>query len=150
MYGIFEAGQKNVNLFIESYLDHMNSIFDVHAPFKKLNKYILRFKIKSWITPALKKSTSVDNSPFIKFINCNDCQRKENLHTRYKDYRNLLSILLKGGYTNYYNNYFEINWNNIKNTWKCIKSISSVKIKDTINPLQLFVEKCQFSNQNKQ
>ena len=27
----------------------------------------------------------------------------------------------------YYNKYFEINWNNIKNTWKGIKSLISLK-----------------------
>ena len=27
----------------------------------------------------------------------------------------------------YYNHYFDINWNNIKNTWKGIKSILSIK-----------------------
>ena len=54
-----------------------------------------------------------------------DSQTKEKLHTRYKEYRNLLSTLLSK--TNYYNHYFDINWNNIKNTWKGIKSILSIK-----------------------
>ena len=27
----------------------------------------------------------------------------------------------------YYNHYFDVNWNNIKNTWKVIKSILSIK-----------------------
>ena len=40
---------------------------------------------------------------------------------------NILSTLLKRSKTNYYNHYFDINWNNIKNTWKGIKSILSVK-----------------------
>ena len=60
-------------------------------------------------------------------INCNDSQTKEHLHTRYKEYRNLLFSLLKRSKANYYNHYFDINWNNIKNTWKGIKSILSVK-----------------------
>ena len=29
--------------------------------------------------------------------------------------------------TNYYDHYFDINWNNIKNTWKGIKPILSIK-----------------------
>ena len=40
---------------------------------------------------------------------------------------NILSTLLKRSKTNYYNHYFDINWNNIKNTWKGIKSTLSVK-----------------------
>ena len=40
---------------------------------------------------------------------------------------NILSTLLKRSKTNYYNHYFDINWN-IKNAWKGIKSILSVKL----------------------
>ena len=40
---------------------------------------------------------------------------------------NILSTLLKRSKTNYYNHYFDINWN-IKNTWKGIKSILSIKL----------------------
>ena len=124
---ILQLDQHNVNLSMDSYLDHMNAIFDIHAPYKKVNKYKLRFKIKPWITPALQKSITDRNHLLKKFINCNDSQTKEQLHTRYKEYRNLLSTLLKRSKTNYCNHYFDINWNNIKNTWKGIKSILSIK-----------------------
>ena len=117
---------------MDSYLDHMNAILDIHAPYKKFKKYKLRFKLKLWITPALQKSVSVKNSLLKKFINCNDSQTKEHLHTRYKEYINLLSNLLKRSKTNYYNHHFDINWNNIKNTWKGIKSLLSIKPKPEI------------------
>ena len=45
---VLQLDQHNVN-----YLDHLNAILDIHAPYKKVNKYKLRFKIKAWITPAL-------------------------------------------------------------------------------------------------
>ena len=34
---------------------------------------------------------------------------------------------MKRSKANYCNHYFDINWNNIKNTWKGIKSILSIK-----------------------
>ena len=74
---ILELDQHNVNQSMDSYLDHMNTILDIHAPYKKVSKYKLRFKLKSWITPALQKSISVKNSLLKKFINCNDSQTKE-------------------------------------------------------------------------
>ena len=101
---------------MNSYLDHIVAILDIHAPYKKVNKYKLRFKIKPWISPAFQKSISVKSSLRKKLINCNDSQTKEHLHTKYKDYKNLLSILLKRNKTNYYNYFFDINWNNNKNT----------------------------------
>ena len=59
---ILQLDQQNVNLSMESYLDHLNSILHVHASCKKVNKYKLWFKIKLWITLAPKTSLSVKNS----------------------------------------------------------------------------------------
>ena len=124
---ILQLYQHNVNLSMDSYLDQMNAILDIHAPYKRVNKCKLRLRLEPSITPALQKPISVKNSHLKKLINCNDSQTKEHLHTRYKEYRNLLSTLLKRSKTNYYNLYFDINWNNLKNTWKKIKSILSIK-----------------------
>ena len=52
---------------------------------------------------------------------------KDVFHTKYKKYRNLLSTLMKKSKQDYYDKYFERNWNNIKNTWKGIKSLISLK-----------------------
>ena len=52
---------------------------------------------------------------------------KEEFHTNYKKYRNLLSTLMKKSKQAYYDKYFERNWNNIKNTQKGIKSLISLK-----------------------
>ena len=41
-------------------------------------------------------------------------------------YRNLLCTLMKESKQIYYTKYFESNWNNIKNTWKGIKTIISI------------------------
>ena len=94
---------------MDSYLDRMNAILAIHAPYKKINKYKLRFKVKPWITTALQKSITIINHVLKKFINCNESQTKEQLHTRHKEYRNLLSTILKRSKTYYYNHYFDIN-----------------------------------------
>ena len=52
---------------------------------------------------------------------------KEEFHTNYKKYRNLFSTLMKRSKQSYYDKYLETNWNNIKNTWKGIKSFISLK-----------------------
>ena len=58
---ILELDQHNVSLSMDSYLDDMNSILDIYAPYKNVNKYKLKFKIKLWITPALQRSIYVKN-----------------------------------------------------------------------------------------
>ena len=52
---------------------------------------------------------------------------KEEIHTKYKNHRNLLSILMKKSKQAYYNKYFETNLNNITNTWKGIKFLIFLK-----------------------
>ena len=61
------------------------------------------------------------------FINKKDPILKEEFHTNYKKYRNLLTTLMKKSKQGYYDKYFERNQNNIKNTWKGIKSLISLK-----------------------
>ena len=111
---LLQIDQQNVNLSMESFLNNINSILDVHAPLKKVNKCKLKFKTKPWITPALQKSILNKNNLLKKFITAKDPQVKERYHKKYKDYRNMLSTILKQSKTNYYNPYFETNWNNIK------------------------------------
>ena len=62
-----------------------------------------------------------------KFINKKGPQIKAEYHEKYKKYRNLLSPLLKESKQIYYTKYFERNWNNIRNTWKGIKTIILIK-----------------------
>ena len=94
---------------------------------KKINKYKLKFKSNSWISLGLQKSISVKNKFLTNFINKKDPILKEEFHTNYKKYRNLLSTLMKKSKQAYYDRYFEKNWKNIKNTWKGIKSLISLK-----------------------
>ena len=124
---VLQLDQQDVNLSIESFLNNMNSILDQHAPLKRINNYKLKFKSKPWITPAIQKSITVKNNLLKRFINAKDSRAKETFHRQYKDYRNMLSTLLKKSKTNYYNQYFKANMNNIKNTWKGIKSIITIK-----------------------
>ena len=102
-------------------------LLDTYAPLKKINKYKLKFKSKPWITLGLQKSISVKNKLLTNFINKKDPILKEECHTNYKKYRNLLSTLMKKSKQAYYDKYFERNWNNIKNTWKGIKYLISLK-----------------------
>ena len=41
-----QVDEQNVNLSLDFFLNNRNSILDVHAPLKKVNKYKLKFKTK--------------------------------------------------------------------------------------------------------
>ena len=82
-----------------------------------------------WKIPgyAPEKSISIKNKLLTKFINKKDPQTKAECHEKYEKYRNPLSSLLKESKHIYYTKYFESNWNNIRNTWKEIKTIIPIK-----------------------
>ena len=77
------------------------------------------------------------NKLLTNFINKKDPILKEEFYTNYRKYRNLLSTLMKKSKQAYYDKYFERNWNNIKNTWKGIKSLISLKTKASSVPTVL-------------
>ena len=60
--------------------------------------------------------------------------QKNELHNNNKVYRNLISTLMKRSKQNYYSEYFESKLTNIKNTWKGIKSIISMRSSSSIIP----------------
>ena len=124
---MLKIDELNVCNSIKAYLEKINILLDDYAPLKRIDKYKLRFKSKPWITFGLQKSISVKNKLFTKFINAKHPLLKEEIHIECRNYRNLLFTLMKKSKQAYYNKYFDTNWNNIKNTWKGIKSLISLK-----------------------
>ena len=97
-------------------------------------------KSKPWITLGLQKSISGKNKLLINFINKKDPILKEVFHTNYKKYRNLHFTLMKNSKQAYYDKYFQTNWNNIKNTWKGIKFLISLKFVASYVPTVLSLD----------
>ena len=113
-------------------------LLDTYAPLKSINKYKLKFKSKPWITSE--KSTFVKNKLLTNFI-IKDPILKEEFHTNYiQKVQKFTSTLMKKSKQAHYNKYFEKNWNNIKNTWKGIKSVVSLKPKTSSVPTVLSLE----------
>ena len=77
------------------------------------------------------------NKLFANFINKKDPILKEEFHTNYKKYRNLLSPLMKKSK--------QVYWN-IKNTWKGIKSLISLKTVAFSVPTVLSLDKDTTTN----
>ena len=115
----------------------MSNIPHKHAPFKKIIKYKLKFRTKPQITPALQKSISIKNKIFKNYIKRKYITQKNELHKNYKSYRNPIATLMKRSTQNYYSKCFESNLTNIKNTWKGINSIISMRSSSSIIPTLL-------------
>ena len=83
---------------------------------------------------------SVKNKLFANFINKKGPLLKEDFHTNYKKHKNSLFIHMKRSKRAYYDKYFETNWNNIKNTWKGMKSHISLKLVASNEPTVLSLD----------
>ena len=94
----------------------MTNILDKHAQFKKITKYKVKFRTRSWITPALQKSISIENKILKVYIKKTEISQKNELDNSYKIYRNLIATLMKRSKQTYYIKYFKSNLTNIKNT----------------------------------
>ena len=140
---MLQLNQNNVNITFENYLNTVNTLINSHAPLKKLNKKQRKFQQKPWITKGIQNAIEKKNRLFKKYIKCGD-SNKNIFHQEYKTYRNSLSTLLKQSKKCYYNSYFRNNINNIKNTWKGIKSIISLNSKKSESPKIILNNKGKF------
>ena len=119
---------------MNKYLSKIDSLLDIHAPIKKLNKRELNFLTKPWITQGLQNSIKKKNNIYSKFVKCKNKILKEFHHNSYKNYWNLLSTLLKRAKEKYFTNFFNENIKEIKKTWKGIKTLVSAKQNNNETP----------------
>ena len=82
-------------------------LLETYAPLKRIKKYKLKFMSKPWIRLGLQKPMSVKNKLLTNFIKKKDPTIKEECHTNYKKYTNLLSTLMKKSKQAYYDRYFQ-------------------------------------------
>ena len=109
----------------------MNTLINSCAPLQNLHKNKESFHKNHGLQKESKMQLKRKSA--LMYIKCVDCN-KNSLHQEYKTYRNSLSTLLKQTKKCYYNNYFRHNINNIKNTWKGIKWIISLHMKESESP----------------
>ena len=145
--GLISLNQKRKTDFsFECFLKKFNLILDKYLPLKKLTKQKLKFKTKPWITPGLQKSISVKNKLLTKFIKLKEPTLKNEAHTKYKLYRNMLATLLKRSKHTYFSSFFQNHVNDLKNTWKGIKRIISLKDSTSTVPSTIIEDNISLTN----
>ena len=92
---IIKSEKKNTDFSFECFLKKFSLIFDKYLPLKKLTKQKLKFKTNPWITSGLQKSISIKHKLLTKFIKLKEPTLKNEARTKYKLYRNMLTMLLK-------------------------------------------------------
>ena len=49
---------------MENFVNNMNDLIAKYFPFKKISKYKLKFKTKTWTIESIQKSISIENALF--------------------------------------------------------------------------------------
>ena len=98
------------------------------------------------ITIGILKSISVKSKLLKKFINKKNAQIKAEIHEKCKTHRNPPSLLTKESKQKYYTKYFESDFNNIRNTWKEVKTVISFKNITTTIPHSIEFNKKTITN----
>ena len=106
----------------------------MYAPLKKIFKQ----KLKLWITLGLQKSISIKKHLLTKYIKLKYVTLKNEAQIKYKQYRNLLSTLMKESKKYYFTNYFQNNLNDLTSAWKVIKNLISLKELPKLAPSNIF------------
>ena len=79
----------------KTFLYIVNRLIDKHCPKKRIPKTKCQTKPKPWITPALSNFIKIKNRVYKQFCKASDPIKKRELHERFKNYRNLTTILTR-------------------------------------------------------
>ena len=79
---ILNLKNGNVNVSMENFVNNM-IIYLTSMPIEKISKYKLKAKTNPWITAALKKSISIKNALFKRYIELKSPVKKNEVHQQW-------------------------------------------------------------------
>ena len=121
--------KEDPNYSFQQYFNAINTLIDKYLPLKKLTNKEIKRQSKPWITNEILKAITERDSFYKKYIKAKNVDLKREYETQYKTLRNKITDKIKQSKRNYFENFFTKNANNIKDTWKGIKSIICIKSK---------------------
>ena len=120
---------SDVNNKFEIFHEHFMKTFEKHLPLKKISKTKVKQQQKPWITAAIRKSISIREKNFKKFIKTNN----HTFYDNYKLYRNKINHLIRKSKSNYFKSYFERFRENSKKIWTGVNKILNKTFSTTQN-----------------
>ena len=104
-----------------------SKLMDKYFPLKKVTKQEYKQQFKPWITVGIRNSIKRRDYILGQYIKSNNDLKKQQLHANYKHLRNAIVSLIRTSKKNHYQKYFSDNTDNIRQTWKGIKSIINIR-----------------------
>ena len=120
----------DTNTKFNDFLWRLEGCVDRHAPIKKLTKKEIKKKEKPWITEELLKLIKAKEKYFHAHKSNPLDKNFKLLHT---SFRNRVTREIRKSKRHYFNEYFQNNISNMKQTWSGIKDIINLNKKNKTN-----------------
>ena len=137
---VLSTTKMDANYSFQAFDVRINEIIDKHAPLKKVSKKELKLQAKPWITPGIQKLTKRRDKLLRLYIKTSETNRKEEIHTEYKQLRNKIVTLIRNSKKKHFQNYFTENAKDIKKTWTGIKNIINIRSSSKGQPTSILLD----------
>ena len=137
---MLKFNKTNVNYSFEVFLSKINAVLDKHAPYKTLSKKQQKTLKKPWITKGIRKSIQIKYNIHKKFCKAKNEQRKNELHTKWKQYRNLIIKLIRKSKDSYFKTFFKENKKNALKVWQGVRTLINIKTATKMQPKSLNIK----------
>ena len=135
---IIHLEKEDPNFSFQQYFQTINSLIDKYMQLKKMtNKEI---KHQAWITKEILMAIRDRDFLYKKYIRAKIPESKAEYEKQYKTLRNKITEQIKQSKMKYFQDFFTKNANNIKSTWKGIKSIICIKSNIKSQPNSLLIK----------
>ena len=123
------------------YLDsHINERNKKHITTRKMTKKEMLDKEKPWINFETKKLIKEKNKLYSGFLKEKDMNKKAEIKSKYKTLRNKITAKIRVDKKKHFEDFFDKNSDNLRNTWRGIKSIINIRSAKS-NPNSLLINK---------
>ena len=99
----------------------------------------MKLQGKPWITPGIQISIKRRDKLLRQYIKTNESNRKEEIHTEYKQLRNKIVTLIRNSKKQHFQNYFTESANDIRKTWTGIKNIINIRTSNKGQPTSILL-----------
>ena len=137
-----DACNCDVNSTFDEFHSKLSATINKHAPLKQLGRRSIKNCSNPWVTSGIRNSIGVKNKFYKKYIKT----RLLYYHSRIKMYRNKINHLIKRNKISYYNRYFTLHKSSIKNIWKGMQKIVSLKPMNFNLPSKLLKDGNEINN----
>ena len=125
------------NIPFDDMMEKIDKLVNTHLPKRKMTQNEIRRKQKPWINNEILRKIKKRDKTHGKYLKSNDESKKNELLAKYKDLRKEVTTLVKNSKIEHYQNLFSENSNDLRTTWRGIKSIININSRETISSTAL-------------